>query len=323
MATGIIALWMYKNEGGDKIQNALKLNLENKGHVVINNFDMRDCYFFEGQVYTRCGQNLSKVDLIYHMNADEQTLHQNEILRALEQLSVTVINNWNAFSQAKDKFTANLLLKKNGVLVPNAGLIPTSMVDSIAKRIFSEWGQVLVKPRSNHGGKGILKFQTASDFIDFIQAMNPHVYNYYLEKYIDFDDHDYRVEVFQGKVVGGYCRTKIHSYKTNIACGGLMTPKQPPIEFQTIAQSAANILGIDTTIIDMVQSTQDGKIYVLEVNPIMGIFVEAGMKSGEKSIITEIDPVFANDNLKLDLLTNYLDNVIQMKNKTMNKVMEI
>lgn len=315
MKTGVIALWMYRNEGGDIIQEELKIKLENKGHKVINNFDMRECYFLNGNILTKCGQNLLEVDLLYHMNADEQNTHQNEILRALDQAGVMVINSWDAFSKAKDKFTANLLLRKNGISVPPSALVPTNIISSIASKIFSEWGSVLFKPRSNHGGKGIIKFNSPSTFVDFTQTMNEYIHNYYLEKYINFDRHDYRVEVFDDNVVGGYCRTKTHEFKTNIACGGLMTPTPPPKEFNQIALDAAKTLNIKSTIVDMVKSQDDGKIYVLEVNPIMGIFVEAGNRSGEKSTITTIDPVYANDNLKLDKLTDYLNHIIQENKK--------
>jgi len=315
MGSGKIALWMYRNEGGDTIQNELKLKLEQKGYTVINNFDMRDCYFLNGNIYTKCGQNLLDVDLLYHMNADEQTPHQNEILRALYQSGVTVINSWDAFSKAKDKFTANLLLRKNGISVPPSALIPTKIISFVADKLFEQWESIIFKPRSNHGGKGIIRFKDASTFIDFTQTMNDYINNYYLEKYIDFDRHDYRVEIFNDQIIGGYCRTKTHAFKTNIACGGLMTPITPPAEFNQIALVAARTLNIKATIVDMVKSKEDGKIYVLEVNPIMGIFVEAGNRSGEKSVITTIDSVYANDNLKLDKLTTYLDRIIQDKRK--------
>ena len=94
-----------------------------------------------------------------------------------------------------------------------------------------------------------------------------------------------------------------------------MTPITPPSEFNQTALAAAKALNIKATIVDMVKSKEDGQIYVLEVNPIMGIFVEAGNRSGEKSVITTIDPVYANDNLKLDRLTTYLDRIIQDKRK--------
>lgn len=314
MPSGTIALWMYRNEGGDIIQNALKTILEDKGHKVINDFDMRDCYYLDGEIFTKDHQNLSKVDVFYHMNADEQTPHQRDILQALElSSSVKVINNWRAFSTARDKFLTNLLLKNNGVNVPPAALIPTQSFPSIVESLFDTWGKLVFKPRANHGGKGIIKFNVVSDMIDFYQALGSNIDNYYIEKYIDFDKHDYRVEVFRGEVVGGYCRTKTHTFKTNVACGGLMTPIKPPHQCEEIALKATNILGTDASIIDMVISNDDNNVYILEVGEIMGIFVEAGMRSGEKSTITEIHPLFANDNLKLNKLADFIDQEIQKK----------
>lgn len=307
MTKGTIALWMYKNDGGDRIQHALKDKLEEKGYKIINDFDMRDCYYFENKILTKCGQNLLDIDLLYHMNADEQTLHQNEILHALDQLSIPVVNHWDAFSKSKDKFLTNLRLKKHGILTPPSALVSTSMIASVIHQIFYSWKTVLFKPRSNHGGKGIVKFERVDQFLDFTQTMNPYLNNYYLEKFIPFGAHDYRVEIIDGKVVGGYCRTKVHAFKTNVSSGGLMTGIMPDDDCKDIAIKAAHVMGIETTIVDMLRSNEDGKIYVLEVNPILGIFVEAGIKAGEKSVVTDIHPVFANDEIKLNYLSNYLD----------------
>lgn len=93
---------------------------------------MRECYVFNGDILTKCGYNLLNIDLLYHMNADEQNTHQSEILRALDQAGVTILNDWGSFSKAKDKFTANLLLRKNGVSVPPSALLPTSVNSSVA-----------------------------------------------------------------------------------------------------------------------------------------------------------------------------------------------
>ena len=79
-------------------------------------------------------------------------------------------------------------------------------------------------------------------------------------------------------------------------------------EFKNIALKAAKILGITTTIVDMIVSKDDGKIYVLEVNPIMGIFLEEGMKAGTKMPIQEnIPESFKTDNIKLEKIVNYID----------------
>ena len=76
--------------------------------------------------------------------------------------------------------------------------------------------------------------------------------------------------------------------------------------FQKIALKCAKVLGITTTIVDMILSKEDQKIYVLEVNPIMGIFLEEAMKSGtkmpiQKSIPNSSDKFFSSKSLSLHI----------------------
>ncbi len=305
--TGKIGLWMYRNDGGDYIHERLKRALEERGHTVISDFDMRECYCYNSEVFTKDGVNLSELDLFYHMNADEQTLYQNDILKALEDSGVRVVPNWKSFSTAKDKFTTNLLLRKNGIDVPSALLINNTQLEKKAAELFDRWGKMVLKPRRNHGGKGIMLFEECTPLLDFLQATEGLMDSFYLEQFIPFGLQDMRVEVFQNEVIGGYSRKKSHSFKTNVTSGGLMTPNPPPIEFQEIALRATRVIGIETTIVDMIKSVVDDKIYILEVNPIMGIFVESGIRYSDKSVVKTIHKDFANDDFKLSKLVSFLD----------------
>lgn len=297
-----VGLWMYTNDGGSAIQEKLKERLKDKNIQVVNDFDMRLCYCQNGRVYTQKGFDLSSVDVFYHMNADEQTPYQNDILRALELSGVRVVNSWDAFYTAKNKFMTNVLLKKNGVNVPPSLFINSSQAAYKAEEIFTNWKKIVVKPTSRHAGKGIMAFDSAEKFVDFVDATSGCFESYYIEKFIDFGDHDYRVEIFDGKVVCGYCRHKTHSFKTNISSKGYLIPDVPTQEFEDVALKAAGILGIESTIIDMVRSKENGEIFLLEVNCIMGIFVESF------DLVNKIDiyPSFACDEKKIDLLVNYL-----------------
>ena len=78
------------------------------------------------------------------------------------------------------------------------------------------------------------------------------------EKYIPFKSHDYRAEVFNGEVIGTYCRGKCGTYKTNISSGGSMEDIIVPEEFKEIALKAAKTLNVTTTIVDMILSEEDG-----------------------------------------------------------------
>ncbi len=87
-----------------------------------------------------------------------------------------------------------------------------------------------------------------------------------------------------------------------------------PIEKEQIeiALKCAQILNITTTIVDMVRSQDDGQLYVLEVNPIMGVFVESGMKSGERMIVHDTLPQqFCYDDKKIDAIVNYMSELMK------------
>lgn len=303
-----IGLWMYINDGGSIIQAKLKSKLEEFGYVVVNNFDLRSCFVFNDRVYTEQGVDLTSLDCLYHMNADEQSQHQLEILRTLEISGVKLINTFLSHEKARDKFITNFILRKNNIRVPNSALIPVQD-NKIIKQIFEEYKTIILKPRNSHGGKGIQKFDNLESFMDFREFAKDHIANFYIEEYIDFIDHDYRIEVFNGKYIGSYARAKTHSFKTNISSGGIMTPYKVNQEQINMALKAVEVLGLTTTIVDFIKD-RSGKDYILEVNPIMGIFVESGMRFSDKSSLRIPDVSYSNDEAKLNALVQYINNII-------------
>lgn len=302
----IVALWMYRNDGGDVIQEKLVHKLESAGCAVVNDFDMRRCEIKNGMVFTEHGFDLRHAQVLYHMNADEQSPYQHEVLRTIALSGVEVINSWNAFSLSRDKFVANTMMARAGIDVAESRLIArdTSLVE--LGRIFDELGTLVVKPRGNHGGRGIVKIDNPELFRDFVQA-SEHAYDsFYLERFIPFGDRDYRIEVFDGAVIGGYSRKLGRSqFKTNVAAGGSMVDAMPSDEFAAIALRAASLFGLTTTIVDMVRSTEDNKIYVLEVNPIMGIFVQQACTANNRPFYSPTAS-YCNDELKLALIADLL-----------------
>lgn len=301
-----VILWMYENDNGHIPRQALCRLLEDKGFIVFFEFDMRQCHVICGKVYSACGRCLSDFDVVFHMNADEQSPYQADILRALQDSGVQVVNECASFFNCRDKFKANQLLRQHGVAVPDSALLGTTVADRVICDLFSRWGSLVYKRRSGHGAVGIVRFTDAEQFIDFIQATRHLIVDYYVEQYIDFGDYDCRVEIFNGEVIGGYSRKKKHSFKTNISSGGEMTPRVPGIEVE-VARKAAKVMRINGTIVDMVQSSADGKFYVLEVNPLLGIFVESAMRAGTKMPETEPDQRYSYDSLKLHAIASYID----------------
>ena len=192
-------------------------------------------------------------------------------------------------------------------------LIPNNTISKTIKEKLIEFKSFLVKPRDNYGGYGIIKFNDVEQFEDYILATKNFYSNYYIEKFIGFNDHDYRVEIFDNKVVGSYSRSKNHSFKTNISSGGYLNSINIGSEEKNIALKAAKAMDITSTIIDMVKSKENDKFYVLEVNPLLGIFVQSCIKSGERNIPKNFfDKNSYNDDIKLQAIVDYIKKVCEM-----------
>ena len=308
-----VGLWIYNNDGGKIIQKKLINELKLSGLKIISSFDMRKCYCLNGKVYTEKNIDLTKLDVLYHMNADEQNYHQQDILKAIELSGVKVINDTRSFFKCKDKFITNFILKKHNINVPESLLIPNNTISETIKEKLIEFKSFLVKPRDNYGGDGIIKFSDVEQFEDYVLATKNFYSNYYIEKFIDFDDHDYRVEIFDNKIVGSYSRSKKHSFKTNISSGGHLNSINIGTEEKNIALKAAKAMGITSTIIDMVKSKENNKFYVLEVNPLLGVFVQACIKSGERDIPQHFfDKNNYNDDIKLQSIIKYIKKVCEI-----------
>lgn len=308
MAVRSVAIWMYQNDNGHIPLAQLSERLIERGIEVYSDFDMRHCHVLNGLVYDASGVCLSEFDVLFHMNADEQSYFQQDVLQAIENSGVKVVNDCTSFFQCKDKFAANTRLRQHGVRVPEAVLLGPSMTRECVDNIFLAWGSLVYKPRSGHGAVGVIRFADAEGFWDFFQATKSHFSDYYLERFIDFGDSDLRVEILDGKVLGGYSRMKQHSFKTNISSGGKMMPTVIGVEAE-VALAAAKALGINGTIVDMVESRVDGQIYVLEVNPLLGIFVESAMRAGTKMPVTEPHPGYSYDSNKIDAIVAYIESI--------------
>lgn len=306
-----IGLWFYRNEGGEGVLRQLQAALRDLGHEPCCDFDLRRCYTRGGRVFTDNGEELSALDCIYYMNADEQSDHQRDMLRALELAGVPLVNAFGSFESAEDKFIANTRLRTAGVRVPDAALMPATVPRVLLDRLFAEWGAVVVKARRGHGGRGVQRFDDADRLFDFIHATAAFHSGFYLEQFLPFGDCDTRVELIDGEYVGGYGRRRQHYFKTNVHAGATMVPVVPSDEAIETAKQAARALGIACTIIDMVVHQGDGEVYVLEVNPLLGVFTAAGLLAGINTVQTGADlhPVYAYDDRKVAMLAGFLDRV--------------
>lgn len=277
-----IGLWMYENEGGDLIKKTLTKRLKDCGFEVFPEIDLNSVYIFNGSVYDPEGWCLNELDVIFAMNADQQSNLQTDSLKMLELNGTTILNSTSSFERAHDKFLANNLLRQSGIIVPDSILIGKNWNQNLLESMMKRWGQFLLKPRRNHGGKGILKFDCLEHFQDFQSATEMIFDDYYLEQFIPFDKSDLRVEILNNQFIGGYSRQGLHSFKTNVAAGANIRAIEIPEDVQNLALRCCQILELEGSIVDIIKSSLDHQYYVIEVNPQLGIFIESAITCSPK-----------------------------------------
>ena len=304
-----VGLWLYQNDGGNVITTEIVHQLIQKNITPIV-VDLNKCFVKNSIVYTEKGEDISSIECLYYMNADEETSYVIDILHCLEQNGVYLINPLSAFLNARDKYLTTLILRKKGFTVPKSIFLNKNNLH-LARNFIKEFGEV-VKERISHGGHGVTKIASFSELSKFLSNSIHNLQSVYIEEYIEFGQNDIRIEVFDGKYIGAYSRkAKEGDFRTNITSGGVMCPLSPPQECIDIAIKAVEALGLTCSIVDMVISQRDNAIYILEVNSIMGIFVESAMKHSEKSKIKEPDKSYCYDSIKIKVLCDYIYSVVQ------------
>jgi ribosomal protein S6--L-glutamate ligase len=314
MTKPTVALWMYQDLGGDIINHQLSHLLQKAGIQVLSHVDLPKCVVHQGKIWTPRGENLSAIDVFYQMNADDQSVYQNKLLRILEMQGVYIINTFSAFNQAKDKLLGNTILKQMGIKTPAAIGLGSGELSEQIEVLVQNWQGILLKPRGLHGGKSIVKWVDFNQLKDGWDLIKDRVHQYYLEEYIDFGDHDYRVEIIAGKFAGGYSRMKAHPFKTNISAQGGLMGIATPDACKVMAQKAVEVLHLHCSIVDLVRSSQDNQYYILEVNPALGVFNEAAIKTGTQ-IFYPGEKSYKNDQLKLHLLSQLIIHQVKQKLK--------
>ena len=304
-----IGLWMYTNKGGNVVQEKLRRNLQEKKYDVFNNIDLRKCYSLNNKIMTENGFDLTSLDLLFHMNAEERTEHQNSMLQALSQAGVKLINPYQQHENARDKFISNFILSSAGIRTPPSVLVPIDVSDDFIKNLFSQWKSIILKPRRWFGAKGIMKFDSAEQFFDFRLTVQSVFSQFFLQKFIPFEYGDYRVEIIGKKFISHYSRKKSHSYKTNLKASGTITKNNYDEKKVNLGIKAAKAMGLSVTIVDMIDSIEDNETYVLEVNDSLGVFLSDLTGYDQKSC----DQFIESDHKKMQMLTEYLSDEIERK----------
>jgi RimK family alpha-L-glutamate ligase len=195
----------------------------------------------------------------------EQIIFRMDLLHALEERGVPVMNSPRAIERTVDKLWTTAILERAGLAVPET-VVCESPDEAITA--FRALGDVIVKPLFGSMGLGMVRVSDEDVAFRVFRALEAIRGVYYIQRAIDHDGRDVRAFVVGGRVIGAIER-RASGWRTNLARGGRAQAVTLDAERSTLALRAAEAVGAEYAGVDLLPA-RDGTVYVLEVNGIPG-----------------------------------------------------
>ncbi|MEM1646022.1 MAG: RimK family alpha-L-glutamate ligase [Ignisphaera sp.] len=197
----------------------------------------------------------------------DQAIFRIDLLYALEDHGVSVVNKPSAIEKCVDKFRSLYLLKLHGIPVPKTIV---SERPSQALKLIDSLGihDVVIKPMFGSRGHGSTKVRVRDRDIlwEVLRSMTFVRRTIYAQKFVPHKGVDIRAFVLGDRVLAAMYRIAPGGFwKTNVARGGkpIKIDKLDPA-VEDIAVKAARILECDVAGVDIASTSQG--LYVFEVN---------------------------------------------------------
>jgi len=268
MSIYTIGMWMYKNGGGQFIQDEITRRLLERDIKVIPDLNLANAVATQGSI--RCKKvAMEALDLFFSYNAGKQSQYQMYLYQTLNQ-SIPCLNNFESFALTEDKFRTSHKLTQAGITTPEYKMLKRGDKKRLKKTLHDWGGKLIYKPTDGWGGMGIVKIENerALDMLfPFLDQTN--IPYFYVEKYINYDMTDFRIDIVDGKYVSCYGRkAPKDSWKTNITSGGSIMAREPCDEAIALAIQAAKVTGLEIAGVDLIYDLDKEQYVVLEVNGI-------------------------------------------------------
>jgi ribosomal protein S6--L-glutamate ligase len=262
-----IGMWLYSNGGGDKIQKKIIKKLKERDIETVNNVRLHDCIAKNGHII-HGDLKVDKLDLFFSYNAGEQTQYQMYLYQALNRV-IPMINSYDAFSLTEDKFHTSFVLRNNGVQTADYKLCHRDNGQEL-KKIIKKWDKMVYKPTDGWGGVGLTKIESEANLDMLMPFLNQMDLRYfYVEKFIKYDNTDFRVDIVDGEFVSCYGRKASGTdWRTNVTSGGSVFMREANDEIIDVAKKACAVTGVDIGGVDIIYDLEKEEYIVLEVNGI-------------------------------------------------------
>jgi RimK family alpha-L-glutamate ligase len=195
----------------------------------------------------------------------EQLILRVDLLHALEDCEVSVINSASAIERTVNKARTTAILEAAGLPTPETVVCET--VEQ-AMAAFRRLGDVILKPLFGSMGLGMLRLREEEMAWRAFHAVARIGGVFYLQKTIDHGGCDVRAFVIGDRVLAAIER-RADGWCTSVARGATPIPIVLDAHREQLAIAAAKAVGADYAGVDLI-TDRDGTTYVIEVNGIPG-----------------------------------------------------
>jgi glutathione synthase/RimK-type ligase-like ATP-grasp enzyme len=241
---------------------------------VIEGLDFRRAHIRNGEVMIG-DFRFSDLDLFFWFGEiireyDSFDIH---LLDAIAQRTI-VMNSGAAVRIALDKLLTQLHLHRAGVPIPDFLVVSRENVGDACGAMNGR--PYVAKPRLGSFGIGITSVASHDDLVDVIDYSEKDIH--FLEEFVEAGQDGFiGINVIGRNVVNGYAKeaSKYRGWKIfdRYRRGGGMVPKRPTPDQERMALCVAETIGLDVLGVDIL-TTQEGKHYVIDVNPFPGLYPE-------------------------------------------------
>ena len=198
-------------------------------------------------------------------SATQKIFFRLDILRAIEEYEVRLINSRESLELASDKLLTSILLEKHNIPTPKT-IVCEDPNEALAS--FEELGKdVILKPLFGSKGIGMSRLNDRGFAENVIYKLSHLNEIFYLQEFIEHNNRDIRVLVIDDKAIAGMYRVS-DNWKTNIHAGARVEPIELTSELKSLAIKAAKAVKTEIAGVDIVES--ENGYYVIEVNSIPG-----------------------------------------------------
>lgn len=183
-----------------------------------------------------------------------------QLLQQLEYRGVRMFSPADGVREVNDRYQMTQRLAQVGLPLPRT--VVTESVEA-ATDVVEDWGRVVVKPLYTSKARGMLLLAREEAYrLKLRQWQREWGTPFYLQGYVPHPGRDIGVAVLGGETVGAYYRVAHPgSWATTTSAEGHYEPCALSPEMRRLAGAAADVFGLDFTVVDLVEARGGYLIY--------------------------------------------------------------